>query len=177
LPNIGGHSDSLRVLGQFLDEQGGRYATIVEQETFMSVSWQADRGVERTRSYSEFDMEDLRGRARRLRGASSGPPLGEHAELMRTLGQDLDVLGIHLTSIAERDEGYQVTGTRNREHFDRLYTNEVLHRESEERRMMRRAPDAARTNANGSTVANSPGEPATADDGRTPWWRRPPGKI
>jgi hypothetical protein len=170
VPSIGGYSDTLRVIGRFLDEQGGRNATIIEHETFMAVSWQTGRGVERTRSYSEFDIEDLRDRARRMRGAWSGPPLGERAELMRTLGQDLDVLGVQVNSIAERDDGYQVTGTRSRVYFNHLFLNEELRQESEERRRARRSSGAAPPDE----AAPATAEPS--DERRTPWWRRALGK-
>jgi hypothetical protein len=172
VPNIGGHSDTLRVIGHFLDEQGGRYATIIEHETFMAVSWQTGRGEERSRSYSEFDIDDLRDRAHRMRGTWSGPPLGVRAEVMRTLGQDLDVLGVRLNSISEHDDGYQVTGTQNRVYFNRLFTNEELQRESEERRGQRSAATDPGTAKSGAPAAG----PVGPDESRTPWWRRAMGK-
>jgi hypothetical protein len=139
------YADLLRTIGLGLDEQGAGPVKIVAHEHFMAITWDAGDGRERERVYNEFDLTDWQSRARGLRGISSeDSPQGERSELLRTLGQDLDALGVEMNSLTEQDDRFVVTGTLGASYYSSSFTFEELRAESAERRALRRAPAPAR---------------------------------
>jgi hypothetical protein len=115
----GEYADILRVIGHLLDERDAEQVEIIEYEEFMAVSWQQPGGPPDQRAYNDIDLKLLRDRARRLRGA--GPATGERAELLRTLGQELDAHGIEANGIVEEGDGYRVSGVADRRYVNLHY--------------------------------------------------------
>ena len=64
-------------------------------------------------------------------------PIGERAELLRTIAQNLDAQGIRLDRLAEISGGYRVTGAANGNYISQWYTIESLRSPSQERRSQR----------------------------------------
>src|SRR5262245_29200808 len=92
---LGQAAHALRVIGRLLDSENAHHAKIVHsKEQDVEISWER-AGQEESRSYSELDIERLRAQAPLGRGAAAKlPQPGEREELMRTLGQELDALGV-----------------------------------------------------------------------------------
>jgi hypothetical protein len=91
MPAVGEWADVLRALGRALDEEHASHIEIVSHDVFLSVFWDQDAPGAEQRAYKEHDLSALRAQARELRsGSAGGNPGGTLAELLRTLGQDLD---------------------------------------------------------------------------------------
>jgi hypothetical protein len=116
----GEYADILRVIGHLLDEHEAEQVEIIQYEGFMAISWQLPGGAADQRAYNDIDLKLLRDKARRLRGA--GPATGEKAELLRTLGQELDAHGIEANGIVEDEDGYRVSGVADRRYVNVHYS-------------------------------------------------------
>ena len=94
MTRAGEYADVLRALGQWLDEQGAARAEIVDSGAFLAVRWASANGFDREQVYNELDLGGLLARAHQLRGFAgdnwTSSPLSDRAELLRSLGQDLD---------------------------------------------------------------------------------------
>src|SRR5256885_54711 len=112
MANVGEQADMLRALGQALDRAGAGRVEIVYHEAFVSVAWPEGPAHEGHTSYQEHDLEQLRARGREMRqGLSAGGPVSLRAELLRTLGQELDQKGIEMMSVVEEADGLLVSGS------------------------------------------------------------------
>src|SRR5881296_3005892 len=98
MPNAGEQADVLRALGGFLDQQGATEIEIVNKEAFLAVSWKQRTPGAGQRAYQEHELEALRAQARELRKGTAGNPLGALAEMLRTLGQELDRKQVEVTT-------------------------------------------------------------------------------
>lgn len=116
----GEYADILRVIGHLLDEHDADQVEIIQYEKFMTVSWRQPGGTADQRAYNDIDVKLLRDKARRLRGA--GPVGGEKAELLRTLGQELDTQGIEANGIVEEGDGFRVSGVADRRYVNLHFT-------------------------------------------------------
>src|SRR4051794_136221 len=100
MPQPGEHADVLRALGRFLDENDAYEFEITNHDIFLAVSWgKADGAGER--SYQEHELEKLRQQARLMRQGLGGGNPGGLAELMRTLGQEIDREQIDISRIEQ----------------------------------------------------------------------------
>src|SRR5438046_134489 len=90
MPDQVEQADVLRALGRFLDTQGATQIEIVNKEMFLAVSWERRARAGEQRAYQEHELESLREQAREMRKGGLGNPVGSLAELLRTLGQQLD---------------------------------------------------------------------------------------
>jgi len=181
----------LRVLGKFLDSQEACASEIEERGENMVVSWESGRGAE-SRLYNELDISDLRQAACLLRGSAVGGPNRERAELLRTLGQELDTQQVQLERLVEEDEGFRVTAIVDGQPFGHLYPVSELRHFSEVRRTMRTidavlanpeqfAGDEAELASSSeqtvpSALSGAPSsmetqEMVSTSGGRAPWWR------
>jgi hypothetical protein len=145
---IGDQADVLRALGCWLDEQEAREVQISNQGPFLAVSWQAARQGGHHRTCQEHELTALRLAARQLRqghhGNSSGAQGGQRgsgplAELLRTLGQELDQSGLKLDEIVQESDAFRVSGTVADAHFSERYETATLLRMSAQRRARRAA--------------------------------------
>jgi len=99
-----------------LTERGGQ----------IDAAWQG-RGVGREeRSYKAFELEALRISSRLFRGLEGGAPNFTTSEFLRTLGRELDQIGIIDIHIKETSDGYEFSGTLNGSQVGRLYPFEEL---------------------------------------------------
>src|SRR5436190_6514178 len=129
-------ADALRALGRSLEEQKAGPVEILNRDAFLSVFWDIGTGADQ-RAYQEHDLAMLQAQAREMRSGSGGTPGGSQAELLRTLGQELDQDQADWSRIAEGDEGFEVSGTANGKYFRRLYSRQELNAISAERRAAR----------------------------------------
>jgi hypothetical protein len=139
LPRVGEHADILRALGRVLDEQKARNVEIVNEETFIIVHWERAPGDAEKRVFRENDLEELREQAQAMRqGVLRGnPSSGALAELLRTLGQELDRDQIEVSSILQDGIGFTVSGMANRRYLRRTYLTSELQGLSAQRRAQR----------------------------------------
>jgi hypothetical protein len=121
MPNPGEHADVLRALGRHLDELGATGIEIVNHEVFLSVSW-AESVESEQRAYQEHDLEALRSRAKLLRQSPSGDPGGSLAELLRTVGQELDRTNATLSGLTQEPDSFRLSGIRDGVYFRETYT-------------------------------------------------------
>jgi hypothetical protein len=139
MPTIGDQADVLRALGRWLDDQGASGVQITEYDVFLSVTWDnADAIAATHRAYQEHELDSLRAEARRMRQTdSSGPngvpgdipgpiPNDSLAELLRTLGQELDLAGVAAGGIVQEPGGFRVSGVAEGNYFSRLFTTDEL---------------------------------------------------
>src|SRR5438552_1754201 len=113
MPNAGEQADVLRALGRFLDTQGATQIEIVNKEAFLAVSWEQRARGGGQRAYQEHELEALREQAHEMRKGGVGNPVGSLAELLRTLGQQLDNDKIEMNSITQESGGFRVSGVQN----------------------------------------------------------------
>jgi hypothetical protein len=134
-----GQADVLRALGRYLDEQGATGVEIVNRETYLAVSWdqRAAQGEAQQRSYVEQELEELRAQAREMRQGGAGNPAGSLAELLRTLGQELDTEDIDVNMIVQEADGFRVTGIAGGSYFRQLFETSELLAAAERRRVER----------------------------------------
>jgi len=135
-------SDVLRALGRFLDAQGANHVEIVNRESFLAVSWETGSAGGEQRSYVEQDLEALREQAREMRKGGSGNPAGSLAELLRTLGQQLDANAIDINTIVQEPDGFRVSGVADGRYFRELYETEQLLAIANKRRIGRGSRNA-----------------------------------
>jgi len=135
-----GQADVLRALGRYLDEQGATGVEIVNRETYLEVSWeQRAEGpdAQAQRSYVEQELDELRAQAREMRQGGAGNPVGSLAELLRTLGQELDDEDIDVNMIVQESDGFLVTGIVGDRYFRQLYERAELLAAADRRRVER----------------------------------------
>ncbi len=111
MTRVGEQADLLRALGRFLDEQKASGIDIKTHEVFLAVTWEKGEPGSQHKAYQEHDLEALRAHARALRRTSArGVSDGSYAELLRTLGQQLDEEGTEMNAIYEESDGFRVSG-------------------------------------------------------------------
>jgi hypothetical protein len=140
----GGMADALRALGRYLDEEGATGVEIVDRETYLAVSWdkRAAGSESEQRSYVEQELEDLRAQAREMRQGGQGNPAGSLAELLRTLGQELDERDVDVNMIAQERDGFLVTGIAEGRYFRQMFETSELLAAADRRRIERGQTEA-----------------------------------
>jgi hypothetical protein len=116
MPKIGEQGDVLRAIGRFLDEEGASNVEVRAHEAFLAIMWASDRPGGEQRSYQEHELDALRAQARFLRRGGGGSGVaadGSFAELLRTLGQELDEVGMELTALVQETDGFRVSGVQD----------------------------------------------------------------
>jgi len=102
----GEYSDTLRALGRFLDDINAHAIRIVEGPESIEVSWDDGRGARATQHYDRSAIEALRAAARMHRGLAEGMFRYGSAELLRTVGRDLDQMRASGVTIEETGAGF-----------------------------------------------------------------------
>src|SRR5689334_5551854 len=103
----GEYADVLRSLGQVLERERAQEITISYEEEYLSATWRgqgADDREEIERQLSLLHEQAKMARVKLGRSAKEGL-----AEILRTLGQDLDEAKVGLTRIVQSDDGWVVT--------------------------------------------------------------------
>ncbi len=141
------YADLLRSLGLWLDERGARVPWTVHTEgSQWAISWDTGGGAPRAEDATQVDVQELRVQAPRLRGVGMlAASLGERAELLRTLGQDLDAERLTLTNLTEEEDAFLVCGQLYGQIFFRRATREELRTHSLRRRSSRQATSSTTT--------------------------------
>ena len=131
----GEYSDMLRAVGRLLDLQGAHELEIVDDGPYLRASWQVTNGGRERRIYRAFELDRLRLEAKLLRsGSADGAPSDSLAEILRTIGNELDRTECDLLSLTQKDDGFQVSVMRGGGHIVRTYTpNEVTSLRIEQR--------------------------------------------
>jgi hypothetical protein len=137
MPKIGEQADILRGIGRFLDDETARDIEIKVHETFIGVTWNSLKPGSQYRAYKEHDLETLRRQARKIRRDPYQTPLASWAELLRTLGQDLDAGRIEVTAILQQREILHVSGMIAGLYSNRSYLMAELEERARERRFAR----------------------------------------
>ena len=127
MPRITDNAEILRAIGRFLDEAAVGTFEIVNQHAYVGVSWQTpDPGAPRSQhAWQESELDELRASARALRQGSTGP-VGSLVELLRTIGQELDIEGVDLSSIRRDHRAFHVSGELEGKHFQAQYQTKDL---------------------------------------------------
>jgi hypothetical protein len=132
------YAQLLRALGHYLDQRQAVIASIESDESALCIRWiiVTEEGTrEELSPLDPFDLDVLRWRGRLFRDlAWSG---GERAELLRTLGQNLDRDAIRIHAISEDGDGFVVEGTIGEKTVRRSYSLANLRLQSAERRASR----------------------------------------
>ena len=160
MADIPTYADTLRAIGLILDSHRARHAEIIVEKHAMVVSWDQG-GASQRRSYSELKIKQLQEAARRMRGDPSFVQIGPRAEILRTLGQELDEAHMEVQGIIEEEGGYRVSGTADRRYVNHLYTLAELQVNSQDRRVLRLVPSDT-----GSDDVETDSSPPS------PWWWR-----
>jgi hypothetical protein len=112
---IGEQGDVLRALGRSLDEERATDIEIVDQDSFIAVSWKTEALAEGVRSYREQQLATLRAQAQFLRsgGVRGAQNVESLTELLRTLGQELDDARMEMVRVTQVTGGFRVAGIRD----------------------------------------------------------------
>jgi hypothetical protein len=105
----------LRALGRILDEEQATEIEIVDQDSFIAVSWKDEALAEGVRSYREPQLATLRAQAQFLRGGGvpGATNVASLTELLRTLGQELDDARMEMVRVTQVTGGFRVAGVRD----------------------------------------------------------------
>jgi hypothetical protein len=97
-----------------LDEVRASDIEIVNQDSFVAVSWRDEGLTSDKRSYREPQLATLRAQAQFLRGGGvpGATSVESLTELLRPLGQELDDAGIEMVAINQVPGGFRVSGIR-----------------------------------------------------------------
>jgi hypothetical protein len=131
------YSDTLRVIGRFLEEQGATEIKIVDAGDHFAVSWKGEQGHQEDRNYRSFELDDLRDKARLLRHRDDHTPALMTSEILRVLGWALDQMGAQLNLIAEGPDGLKVSTTIGDRAATRTYSHADLEQLAQAQRQAR----------------------------------------
>ena len=137
MPNLGEQADVLRALGRLLDEHQASHVEVENHEAFLTVSWQQYNGVAQQQYLQEVELDSLRKRAKAMRKAGDRGMEGTFAEMLRTLGQELDAQQVEVSTIIEDREGFKVTGLQQGRYYRDSFRRGQLSTLSTQRRSRR----------------------------------------
>ena len=115
MSRIGEQGDVLRAIGRILDDENASDIEIVDQDSFIAVSWKNEAFADGSRSYREPQLATLRAQAQFMRsgGLHAATNLESLTELLRTLGQELDEARMEMLRITQVTGGFRVSAVRN----------------------------------------------------------------
>jgi len=147
MPLVAGEfADILRAVGRILDAEFAEGMTLINNGNSLSVTW-ASKDKDLTgdrRHYEEHTLAEMREKGKQARSGFSQDPTGSFAELLRTIGQDLDRDRGDFTEIVQESDGLIVLGVLYGRPTRRTYLTSDLIVSSRRRREWRRdAPGAA----------------------------------
>lgn len=118
----GEYSDTLRALGRFIEILGGVEIKVVDAAEHLELSWLGRSGARDERKWGPHELAALRTTIRQFRGLEGGVPHFAAAELLRTVGRDLDAKQAAAFAITETHEGYLVSAQVGPDRFGQVYT-------------------------------------------------------
>jgi hypothetical protein len=141
--NPGEHTDVLRAIGRLLDREAAQDVRLVNNGAFLTLSWRSPARGDDERHYEDHNLEELRQWARDARGDLQAGPRGFFADLLRTLGQDLDREQAEFTQILQAGDALAVTGSVGGRYLRQTYYAAELQASSRRRRGWRQSAGAA----------------------------------
>jgi hypothetical protein len=133
------YGTTLRAVGWFLDVERGRRIRIEELDTELQVHWQALDGGTWLRAFDASALAAFHRLARQGRASPEDAVTGVYAELLRTLGQELDQRAFTRVQIRESG-GFRVEGQVAGSPLTAWYDRDELRKLSEERHTTRQPP-------------------------------------
>ncbi|HZT08610.1 MAG TPA: hypothetical protein VFC51_16425 [Chloroflexota bacterium] len=124
--STGQYAETLRAMGRFLESARASEIIIVDQGELVEVSWRGRRGSREERQYRAWELDALRTWAKMFRGLEGGNPRFNLSEALRTLGRELDVIGIESVTIVETADGFWASGKIDGADVRQSYTNADL---------------------------------------------------
>lgn len=118
----GEYSDTLRALGRFIEILGGIEIKIVDTPDHLELSWLGRSGARDERKWGPQELAALRTTIRQFRGLEGGAPQFTAAELLRTVGRELDTQQAGAVTISETHEGFLVSAQVGAERFGQVHT-------------------------------------------------------
>ena len=165
-------ADLLRAVGRLLDSFDATTIQLLNGDAFLTISWQTKQGGPDERQYEERNLEDLRRWARDSRGDIQKGPPGGLADMLRTLGQDLDRERIELTQVEQDAEGLTVVGSLDGRSVRRRYLTLELRASSQRRREWRQEEPSSPRGPDTLRVPPRTEEPRRPPDDEGPLARR-----
>jgi|SwirhirootsSR3_FD_contig_71_2989253_length_491_multi_2_in_0_out_0_1 hypothetical protein len=135
----GDYSDAFRSLGQLLEQAKALEVRIVDQGPFLEVSWSDRQGNRQDRQLREEDLAALRTTGSLYRGTGPDTHRFGASDLLRSLGQRLDRMGLERVSVVETQQGFSVGGRTRGQPVTRSFSFSDLVSLAEE---LRRGRDA-----------------------------------
>ena len=118
----GEYSDTLRALGRFVEILGGIEIKIIDSGDRLELSWIGRSGARDERLWGPHELAALRTTIRQFRGLEGGHPRFTTAELLRTVGRELDQREAQAVTIIETTDGFSVSAQTGRDRFGQLYS-------------------------------------------------------
>ena len=137
MPAVGELADVLRALGRYLDDLHATGVSIENHDSYLTVSWQTFTGEAEQRHFEDLRLDSLREEAKAMRRGHVRAPGGSLAEMLRTLGQELDRAQVDMASIVEERGSYRVSGQAGGRYFREVYYPDQLMALSFQRRAAR----------------------------------------
>jgi hypothetical protein len=144
MPNVGELADVLRAVGLYLDLEHAVGVVIENHDTYLRVSWETFTGGADLRYLEDLDLSSLRAEAQALRRGQARSPGGSLAEMLRTLGQELDEAQVNVATIAQERGSFRVSGQANGHYFREVYFEDQLMTLSFQRRSKRAGQSSPR---------------------------------
>jgi hypothetical protein len=159
----GEYTDLLRAIGRLLDREEAQDVRLMNNGAFLSLSWRSPTRGTDERQYEDHNLEELRRWAREARGDIQRGPREFFADLLRTLGQDLDRDGVDFTQIVQSGDALAVTGSADGRYVRQTYYAGDLQASSQRRRTWRQSAEATESEAvRGAVPAPEPARPVEA---------------
>jgi|SRR5579871_2223766 len=107
----------LEQVGTFLTLQEAQQVEVVDEDSYLTVSWQTASGARERRCFREENLAAIRpGALANRRGTQT------LATLLKTLGQDIDRAELEVGRIEETTDGFLVSGTNRGRYFSRRFS-------------------------------------------------------
>ena len=137
----GEYADVLRSLGQVLERERAEQISITCEEDSLSASWRGQGLNDREEIERQLSLLHEQAKMTRMKPGRSAK--GSLAEVLRTLGQDLDQGRVGLVRIVQIADGWTVTCSTPHGEEDRTYATEELLQRSRGQSGRRRRPRVA----------------------------------
>jgi hypothetical protein len=113
-------------VGRILDQHHATSVKIQNHDTYLTISWETRNEGPQQDFLEDFDLNELRAQAKALRAGSARSPGGSTAEMLRTLGQELDSQSVDVALITEERGIYRVSGQAFGRYFRKDYSEAEL---------------------------------------------------
>jgi hypothetical protein len=133
-------ADLLRAVGRLLDGEKATAFDLINNDGTLAIAFRTKGYGNDQRHYQDRNLEELRKWAKDSRGDMYREPRDGYAEMLRTLGQDLDRAGSEFTEILQEGDKITVRGQIDGRQVEQQYLVPELLASNRRRREWRRAP-------------------------------------